>query len=396
MLKAWLRALNQLYGLPLTLALIALALARVEPTGWALFNMAVWPLISFGSIAFHELGHAVAGKLVGLKPRVIQVGMGRELLRRQLGGLEVRLHSLPLLGLTYLSARELKRLRFKMFVAIAAGPLATAGLFAFLAGVQPSAPIDSLQAIVTRPAIVEIALFWNAIALLTSAIPVTLSSGFRTDGRLLLAIPWMKEAHLAEMLTVDLLLDVQAAIERHDLAVARRCLDEILAQNPSAFAARSAQAAIELEAGDFVRARELLTALRAEPPPDEPSRLVLVNNLAWAHFLSEEPAHLEEAETLSREVWTAMSSAPFALGTRGAVLTWLGRLDEACELLEKAHLNNSSHHSRALNACCLAMAWAKRNNLIQAKTWLETAARDDAGCMLLPRARAAVSAIDGA
>ncbi len=72
------------------------------------------------------------------------------------------------------------------------------------------------------------------------------------------------------------------------------------------------------------------------------------------------------------------------------MLLWLGRIEEACGLLERAHVVNSGNFTRALNACCLAMAYAKRGDLARARDWLEQARRDDPGCSLITRAMASL------
>jgi len=57
-------------------------------------------------------------------------------------------------------------------------------------------------------------------------------------------------------------------------------------------------------------------------------------------------------------VVTRLKHAGFALGTRGAVLGWLGRHDEAIEVLQQAYVRNSSDAHRDLNACSLACSFA--------------------------------------
>lgn len=390
LLQTWVGVLYRLFSFPIVFVGFFAFFSGQRPTGWVVFNVALWPAVSLASIAFHEAGHALAGRMLGLFPRVIQLGVSREIARARVGAMEIRLHALPMMGLTWLAARGSAWLRLRLWLTIAAGPLATLVLLVGLIFLQPLASASSN--ILREPALWSFAIFTNAAMLVTNLFPARLAGGFRTDGLSLLRLPFTKQEELVELLTLDLLHDMQAALDRGDFDSARRLVGQILEQQPRAFGARVARASIELQAGDFVRAREQLAELRAEPPPNEAARFVVANNLAWAHFLSEDEAFREEADALSAESLGHFKSAGFALGTRGAVLTWLGRAEEARPLLEQAHVLNTTAVNRALNACCLALACVHLGERQRARAWVEEAKRSDASCILLPRALAAVSA----
>lgn len=390
MAAAWLRVLYSVFAFPLLLAWVSVTWGNASPTRWTLLNFFAWPFVLLSSVLLHELGHATVGWLVGLYPRAITVGVGREVARWKFGNIDLRLNALPLLGLTFMAARSPRAIRLKMFLGIAAGPATTGLVLLFLLKAQGKFAIFPVPEVVTQPAILELAVFINALMLATNLLPLTFSAGFRSDGRLLLSIPFLAQSELEEVLSADLVLDAQNALERHDLVEARRCMTVALAQNPQAVSLRATCATIEMEAGNYARAREQLLALRAEEPPNLQVRLVLANNLAWLDFLAGDLEHLAEADKLSDEVAEKFGSAAFALGTRGAVLLWMGRVQEACGLLERAHTTNTGKWARAINACCLTLAYAKRGDFTRAKTWLEEAQTEDAGCTLLPRARASL------
>lgn len=180
---------------------------------------------------------------------------------------------------------------------------------------------------VEQPAIWELAIFMNGLMLATNLLPITFTAGFRSDGRMLLTIPFAKDELFADALVLDLLLDAQNAIEKHDFPEARRCVEAALTQHPNSVGARMTSATIDMETGNLARAREQLVELSALKSP-EATTLSLANNLAWADFLTDDPAHHAEADDLSAGVIKKFGSAGFALGTRGAVLVWIGKTDE--------------------------------------------------------------------
>lgn len=387
-MRAWLRVLFGIFSVPFGVALIDLVLLRRLPTMWFAFNALAWAVVLYASMAAHELGHALAGYVVGLRPRIIYFGVGRELARLRLGALELRFNALPLLGLTIMAAQRPRLLRLRFFLAIAAGPATTGAVLWLLLALPPSMRVGAFE-LQSGPAVYGLAIVANAMMLIGNLWPITFSAGFRSDGRLMLSLPWMHPATLKEFLTGHFVVDAMSALERHEIDAAMRFTDEALAQYPDSFGARNMKATLNLELGRHAEAREQLVALMREGDSLDPQQqLILSNNLAWADFMLDDPAHLDEADVLSAKVLKKFDSASFALATRGAILNWRGKSEEACVLLERAYLTNLSNWSRALNACCLVLAYAKRGDQARAREWLEKAESADPKCTLLPRARA--------
>lgn len=54
------------------------------------------------------------------------------------------------------------------------------------------------------------------------------------------------------------------------------------------------------------------------------------------------------------------------------------------------YLLDTETRNRALNACCLALAWSQRGDLSNAREWVARARGEDPACTLLPRAPAAL------
>jgi tetratricopeptide (TPR) repeat protein len=200
----------------------------------------------------------------------------------------------------------------------------------------------------------------------------------------------MPQDRVEEWLAADLTLDAIEAPERHDLSLASRVAAEALERFPSSMAPLHLLALVELERGQYAEARARLSAL-IDDTRAHGVELVLKNNLAWVDFLTRDEALLAEADAFSMEVIDLLPNAPSALGTRGAVLFWRGDLEESCRHLERARLLASTPSSRALNACCLALAWSRRGDQERARRLLEEARRDDQRCLLLDEATMAVA-----
>ncbi len=388
------RTLWSLFWLPFVLAYFGMTIVHRPVTWWLLVNFAAWPLVLLSTVAVHELAHATVGLLVGLKPRGIALGIGRELARFRVGALEVRVNTFPLLGLTFLLPLSTRWVRLRLWLAIAAGPAVTLGLVQLLLAFAPTQPISemafSLWNISSMFMVRELAILVNCMALFFNLMPVRLSNGRQTDGAALLTLPRMPQDRVEEWLAADLTLDAIEAPERHDLSLASRVAAEALERFPSSMAPLHLLALVELERGQYAEARARLSAL-IDDTRAHGVELVLKNNLAWVDFLTRDEALLAEADAFSMEVIDLLPNAPSALGTRGAVLFWRGDLEESCRHLERARLLASTPSSRALNACCLALAWSRRGDQERARRLLEEARRDDQRCLLLDEATMAVA-----
>lgn len=100
---------------------------------------------------------------------------------------------------------------------------------------------------------------------------------------------------------------------------------------------------------------------------------------------------LKEADEHSAAAYERFKALAPAISTRGAVLLWMGKLDEAIGLLERAYVRASVPKSRASDACCLAIAYARRGERDVAAGWLARARANHPGSQLLPEAEAALA-----
>jgi|HubBroStandDraft_1064217.scaffolds.fasta_scaffold80132_4 peptidase M50-like protein len=125
---------------PIGIATIAMQryVRSFNSTAWTFFGT----VLSLGvawcvSVLLHEVGHAVAARLVGLRPWGVLCGSGPVVLRRRIGDLAVDLRLLPGNGLTLLSGHG-RLIKWRLLATYAAGPLVTFALL-YAAAIEPRA-----------------------------------------------------------------------------------------------------------------------------------------------------------------------------------------------------------------------------------------------------------------
>ena len=98
--------------------------------GWLLINVACFDVFNVLTIVPHELGHAIVGRMLGLRVFKIIVGSGRPWFRTRLCGFDAEFKTLLLGGVAVAAPRSVAGYRWKTFLFIMGGPavnLALAG-----------------------------------------------------------------------------------------------------------------------------------------------------------------------------------------------------------------------------------------------------------------------------
>jgi tetratricopeptide (TPR) repeat protein len=171
---------------------------------------------------------------------------------------------------------------------------------------------------------------------------------------------------------------------------ARRGLGEYPGDN----SIRSVLGLAQLGAEDFPAARETLVECLAACGEDLQQRALSLNNVAWCDLFLDAPLWLDEAESYSAEAFRIAPWLAPIRGTRGMVLVECGELDEGIDLLKKALAGNRDARSRATNACCLAIAFARKRELDESRRHLAKARKLDANCSLIARAEKELGALE--
>ncbi len=381
--------------------LLEIALLRRQPlSAWVLVNGAVFPLLLALSIVLHEAGHALAARLLGLEVPRIELGQGRRLRKWRWGRTTLALNSLPSTGVTYIAGGGVRGVRGRLWLTIAAGPLVTAALWgAALHGGSPPSVGEALfptSAFTRGLAAWEMLAFVNGWLLAFNLVPLPTLKWLplgKNDGARLLTVPFAPRRELDVMAVSAATFEAEDLRCSGDLPGALRVLKAALLQSPGSWIIRNSLAIVQLQQGELDAARTSFLELLAQEPPAPQLRELMRNNLAWADFRIRRDELRAEADTHSAAALARFPRAPAFMGTRGAVLVWLGRAAEAAPLLERAYAMNSEPLNRALNACCLVLAAASQGRLEAAQRWLARARENDSGSELLPEAEAAVEAL---
>ena len=361
-------------------------------TGWAVVNVLLYPPIVVTSIALHEGGHALVARLLGLRVPRIDIGIGRRIARWRWRSTSISVHAFPLLGVTYLGADRIAGLKWRLWLTILAGPLTTALIGVGALGALDVGVIEASwphQAVLKGPAIVEMFACLAIWLLVFNLLPLPLlRTGLRTDGVQLLRIPAADAREIEQLRLLPAVLEAEELSERDQFDAGYQVIRRAMETAPDSRVLRASLALMLMRREQLHDARALLLELLKDD--DSLEVLVIRNNVAWVDFLIHADELREEADEHSALVLTRLKDAGFALGTRGAVLGWLGRHDEAIEMLQQAYLRNSSDVNRALNACSLACSLAATGRTDEARRWLERARTSHPSSPLLQRAEAAI------
>jgi hypothetical protein len=395
---------NLLLGLflwPLMLLMHAIVF-RYGVTLGSMGSVLLFPALSLSSIALHEAGHALAARAVGFSVPRIELGAGRRVARWSWAGTRVTVHAFPTLGLTYLGSDSERHLRSRLWLITAAGPLVTAALItAAVLWPSPLRWTDVLWPVMPLSrgwALRELLAFFNLWILALNLLPLEhLFRGMvmRNDGTMLVSLLREPAERLRGVLDMPAILEAQECSENNDHPGALRLLEAALQRHPSSILLRNSLAVTQLTLGQLGDARTSFLQLMAETDPTRPESWVLRNNLAWTDYLLRSDDLQAEADEHSAAVFERFKNAPWANGTRGSVLLWKGEVEKALPLLERAFVTNSLPPSRALNACGLAIAHARRGDVRESERWKRRAEENDPRCPLLGEVRTVLAEAAG-
>jgi hypothetical protein len=323
--------------------------------GLLIVSALIQPLI----IALHELGHAIAAKVVGLEVTLITLGVGRFIWAGNILKFPVRLYAWPLSGMTYLGGRPSKFIGTRIWLTILMGPM-TNGVLIFIAIVL----WDPLGRVVDS----NITLLWiiyNAMMGVGNLWPrrfIQFGQIHSTDGMQLLQTPFKNKLALAESLGIGPAGAIVVTYNDGDYAGAKEnCLEELqrTPENPWLMVCLSA-CHINLGAYESGRAviEPLLDSTRTLPPL---LRAAVQNNLAVALWLrdlnmTQREESLPRADALSDHVYTMYPCVLAYRSTRALLLTAMNRPEDALELLEYRNYEHGSQDDRANRQIARAFA----------------------------------------
>ena len=331
------------------------------PFVFAHSSAATYPTLRDGTVAIlllplvivvHELGHAIVARVMNLEIGTFVVGVGRELFTADVFGVPVRLRLWPLAGSVVLGIPGGPCPRLRLWSATLAGPAAN-GLAVFLT-------VHYWNSI--APAVGWVApTMWvilNAEIGLANLVPQLLESNGvprRTDGLALLQIPRETPDAIRLYRVSAPVARAQLRFEQRNYVAALEYAQRAFAKDPSSDLARTTMSACLCRLGEFQSAGELLAPIleRSSAPI---YTAVARNDSAVAAFMANDHSARAAADRWSMEAFSTYPCLLAFRSTRAIVLTWIGRPDDALQLLEYKHYECASPSDRGEQAAARALA----------------------------------------
>lgn len=389
-----------IYGILAGVGLLLVVLFPGLFLGWVILNSISIDFFLVLSLLPHELGHALTAKLMGFRVFFIVVGFGKRIGRKKLLGFNIEFRTVPLSGATVTAPLDEKFLRLKYAAVLLAGPLINVilGMAAWSlieqgvlrVPIQPlsleNAPLALFKVFGTGLAPLHMFLLANLLLVAVNLWPRHISTALGkvpSDGLALVTLPFLPRKKIETFLAAYYLYGVSDLHGKKDHAAAQRCCEEGLKRFPENQQLLSFKGVNFLALRKFPEARECFAKLLERPAQDPMSRLVLLNNLAYANHLIGGVELLKEADQHSKYAMEQCPWVPLFKGTRGCVLIELNQIEEGISLLLDAMENHEDLESKAMEACHLAIGEKKRGHYEESRRYVEMARQFDPECTLL-------------
>ena len=289
-------------------------------------------------LVLHEIGHAVAAKLLGWQVREIVIGFGRDLWRWQVGDTLVRVKLAPVEGYVLPVPRSAQNIRFKSMLIYAAGPgaelLLLAAMLVMLGWDFVFGNAGTLGEVVAQS---------MATAILLGAgfnlIPFSTAGGV-SDGLGILSSPFMSDESIQLRLSSVELRDVSRKIATGESAAALTDAKRLLQRFPANPVLRDVFAAALAADGQWDATRAYVREQIATSTNNPGQQLAWLKRQARVELESDEPSWL----VFDLAVQRVLASAPNDLETqslRGAAMVLRGNYEDGGNLLADIWRSNN-------------------------------------------------------
>jgi len=360
-----------------------LVVAALAPAArWYIVNFLLLLGLIAAMIVPHELGHALAARLVGMRVHSICIGSGPTLAEFTAGGVHVECKLVPLGGATMASHRTTYFARSRQWLMVAAGPAVNAALFALGLVWLPAADVLIAWAD-NQPAPLATFITANLFVCVFNLLPRKVSTAFGpvgSDGHALLTIPLATDADVQSWNSANYLIEAISLYRAHRYNEASRVLDEGLRMYPEDNTLMSTRGALLLLIGEADAAIDIYKQLLQRPGLDDGRRAIAINNLAAAHLQRDAPGDLARADERSAEAYQAMPWVTSFRATRGSVLVRQGAAAEGMNLLRGVLAEMEHHRDLAATLAYIALAHKQLARDDEADEAMAQAREVDAEC----------------
>jgi tetratricopeptide (TPR) repeat protein len=391
-----------IYGV---LGVVLAFVPKVQFVGFFFLNLLLLDVCLLLLILPHELGHALAAKLVGFRVFNVFVGVGKTFYKTRLLGFRLEIKRTPSGGATIAAPTNSKAVRSKYFLYVFAGPFVSVviGWIVYVFMPHPMWPHVEFQIgylmglypvlfLGAKLMPLQILFLANVFILLRNLWPrqaKTVYGPIPSDGLALLKTPFMKQERIKQLLAANLIQEAFEAFYDRKYTEAEKWARTGLNSFGVNAQLTNLLGVILLQQGRIPEGREIFVAQVYPPAADPAIYGFALNNLAYANIISEQEELLPEADNCSRLAMEKFPWHPAFKATRGAVLVRLGQLEPGMELLNEAMAKQEDDYSKGINACFLSIAERKRGNPQRADDYLKAARTFDPDCILIQKAAAA-------
>lgn len=342
-------------------------------------TMFLWAAVAFVlSIVIHELGHALAAWVLGLRVFRICIGSGKPLLSASIGALALEWRALPLSGLTMVAPTSTHGLYPKQAFVLFCGPL-----FNVLAAGLPFLLLPAYRVLQTP--FLAVMVFFNGLAFLFALIPrrvKTLQGIAISDGLALFQLKSQPQFRPENALAARYSSEAERLRQLGRCDEARTWLEKGSLLFPGNAIIADSNALIMMDEGRYEDARDLLTRVLSDECLEPILRPGIANNLAWTNILCGRPELMEEVISLAEEAYQASPLMPSVMGTQGLALVLKGEIVDGLNLLSRALRLESRPRERASIACSMAYGERLRGYDGRSRRFLEQAQRLNPQCPL--------------
>jgi hypothetical protein len=382
------------------IAVVALAGVTIDPgpsAGWVVLNLLLAVVFYWALILPHELGHAVAGWLTGLRVFRICLGSGISVYMDSKWGLFFR-DDLPRgYGMVIVGHRHVRFFRLRNFLTTLGGPAANVLLVGAVAWLltpeglwrQAHGTVDSIEPVVCL-------VLGNILMLWVGLVPRgrrAAPGALVNDGRLLVEALFTSPETIRQSHASYFLAEAEECAIGKDFDGARRWIEACLEHYPDNPAAVSGRSSLLLRDRRFLAARQAWLDLAGQVGLEPVLRMQFLDCAATADLLLlldgvrtfeeggtavdvlAEARRLSDAAVGQLDLWPGL--APSFYGTRGSILVEEGRLAEGCELLAEVIEEFEHDVLKAICVCYLALAAARRGDRAESTRLLAEASALD-------------------